>query len=389
VPAHRPRAGVYLHLPFCRVHCPYCSFNVFAGIDDLIPEYVATLPRELDLRLDGRRPEVDSVYFGGGTPSLLGPAQVGGLLEAIAARTRLDPDSEITLEVDPGSADRDRLAGFVAAGVNRFTVGVQTFEPRLLRELGRAHDVADAVATLDDLEAVGARNVNIDLMFGLPRQTPEDFDADLRRAIARGPAHLSLYNLTVEPGTGFDRRRRKGALVLPSEDDQAAMYRAAVDATRGAGIERYEVSNFARAGRRSRHNSKHWRSAPYFGLGAGAHGFAPARRLRWWNLKSPRRWARAVDAGRLPEAGREELTAEERLAEAVLVGLRTVEGLDRDRFLREFGVDPGADPTWAGGSDPRGGARVRVSPHHVRLTDAGFLVADHLAERLLRRLDPP
>lgn len=380
-------AGLYLHIPFCRVRCPYCSFNVFAGLDELIPDYLARLPAELDLRLGGRAVAADTLYLGGGTPSLLTPAQVDSLLRAVAER--VGEPAEITLEVDPGSADRERLAGFRAAGVTRVTVGVQTFSPRLLGGLGRAHTVADAVETLEDLRSVGFDDLNIDLMFGLPGQCPRDFDNDLARALAYGPTHLSLYNLTIEPGTEFAVRERRGDLPLPPEDDEASMYRTAVERTRAQGLDRYEVSNFARPGRESRHNRKHWFGHEYIGLGAGAHGFHAAAGRRWWNLKSPRKWMRAIDAGVAPEAGAEMLGRAERLAEAILLGLRTVQGLNRARFQSEFEVDPGASMGWAGPEDPLHGPRALRSAAAVTLTDTGFLVADHLAERLLRSLDPP
>jgi len=383
------RTGVYMHLPFCRVRCPYCSFHVYAGLADRIPEYTATLPAELDLRLAGARPTVDTIYFGGGTPSLVRADRIARLLDAVAARVDVTGDAEITLEVDPGSASRERLAGFRSAGVNRVTLGAQTFRPELLAGLGRAHDVPATLRTLDDLRAAGFTDIALDLMFGLAGQSPDDFEADLRRALELEPTHLSLYNLTVEPGTGYDRRRREGTLVLPPEDAQATMYATAVARTREAGLLRYEVSNFAAPEHRSRHNRKHWTGAPYLGLGTGAHGFDPAAGVRWWNVRSLRRWGRAVAAGRLPEAGREELTRAQRLAEAVLVGLRTVEGLDRARFRAEFGVDPGAETGWAGPPDSADGPCVVVDDAAVRLTDAGFLLAAHLADRLLGRLDPP
>jgi oxygen-independent coproporphyrinogen-3 oxidase len=360
-----------------------------------IPGYVDALPIELDLRLKELGPlapaRLDTLYLGGGTPSLLEAAQVHRLLTSVQARIPLVDGAEITLEIDPGSADADRIRDFQDAGVNRVTVGVQTFEPRLFAELGRAHDVDDAMRTIEDVREAGFTNLNLDLMFGLPGQSPDDFARDLARAIALEPSHLSLYNLTVEPNTGYAGRRARGALELPAEDDQAAMYELAVEATRSAGLDRYEVSNFAREGSRSRHNSLHWSGGEYLGVGAGAHGFSPASRppVRWWNLRSPRRWEREVRAGRLPEAGREALSRTQQLAETVMLGLRRVEGIDRAAFRRRFGVDPGLVLREGPGGDLIDGGWIVVDPRTVRLTDPGFLLADHLSERLLGRLDPP
>jgi len=384
--------GIYLHIPFCRVKCPYCDFNSYAGIDDRIPAYVDALLVELDARLPVAPIPITTVYFGGGTPSLLTPAQIGRLLDFIASRTRPASDLEVTLEANPGTVDTDRLAGFRAAGVNRLTLGAQSFDPELLAQLGRLHDVADTLRAVDDARAAGFESLNLDLMFALPNQTEAAWQRDLDQATALNPEHLSLYNLTVEPGTPFAARERRGRLTQPSEESQATMYEMACAHAAAHGLTQYEVSNFGRPGHACRHNALYWSGEGWVAVGAGAHGFdAPplpstgfGRRYR--NVRSPDRWTELAAAGALPEEGFEQLSPSAAAAEALMLGLRTLAGLDRQRFQRRFGVDP-LDPAGAAGQRLVDEGLLSASPERLRVTQDARIITDSIIEQLAGPVD--
>lgn len=338
---------IYLHIPFCRVKCPYCDFASVAGREELIPRYVAGLARELEQRLDLAVPDPfapASVYFGGGTPSLLSPDHVAHLLDVVRSRARPAAPMEVTLEANPGTVDRERLEGFRRAGIGRLTVGVQSFVPRLLRRIGRNHDVRQSRQTLADARAAGFPELGIDLMFGLPGQTRADWERDLDSALGEHPTHLSLYDLTIEPGTRFWDLAASGRMPRPGEAACASMYAHACRRVEEGGLLLYEVSNFALPGSECVHNRAYWRGDPWIGAGAAAHGFEPADGdpdfgRRWWNHRDPLRYLQDVERGLLPEAGDERLSAAEAGDEALLLGLRTREGVDVDRFRARFGID--------------------------------------------------
>ena len=386
-------AGIYLHIPFCRIKCPYCDFNTYAGIDDQRPRYVAALKEELRHRLrlheastvEGRPFAASSLYFGGGTPSLLDPEDVAELVSLAGS------PAEVTLEANPGTVDLEKLKALRNAGVNRLTLGCQTFQPALLAGLGRLHDVAQSRQALAHAHEAGFTEINVDLMYGLSGQTMAQWDADLDEAIGAAPTHLSLYNLTIEEGTPFARWRSAGTLPLPSEELQGAMYERAVERAEAAGWRRYEVSNFARPGSECRHNRVYWSGAPYLGCGAGAHGFAPGDGTpsfgrRWWNLRVPRRYCREVEAGRLPEEGHEALGRDEAIYEALLLGLRTRDGLDLAAFRRRFGISAGAllkEPL----SDMLARGLVREAEGRLVVAEDAVILLDSLLERLVRAVD--
>jgi oxygen-independent coproporphyrinogen-3 oxidase len=380
--------GIYLHIPFCRIKCPYCDFNTYAGIDDQRPRYVAALKEELRHRLGTCEPQPfapQSLYFGGGTPSLLDLDDVAELVE-IAGRP-----PEITLEANPGTVDLDRLRGLREAGVTRLTIGCQTFQPELLRQLGRLHDVHQTREALAAAHEAGFEELNVDLMYGLSGQTMAQWDADLDEAIAAAPTHLSLYNLTIEEGTPFARWHAAGTLPLPSEELQGRMYEHAVGRAEGAGYLRYEVSNFARPGSQCAHNRVYWSGDAYLGCGAGAHGFAPSSDRpsfgrRWWNLRIPRRYCQEVEAGRLPEDGHEILGAEEAMLESLMLSLRTRNGLDLGRFEARFGVAP---VHLLGGSlrDLRARGLLTLAESHLRVAESAVIILDSILDRFAREVD--
>lgn len=391
--------GVYVHVPFCRVKCPYCSFNVYVKRHEVRAAYVDALVSEVRLHADAlaqapflsRAPDgralVSSIYLGGGTPTLLDPSDLARIVEAVRTSFSVVPDAELTVESEPGTTTTDVFAALAELGANRLTIGVQSFQPALLERLGRPHSADEARRAVADARAAGVSNLDLDLIFGAPEQTLSDWRADLDAALALGPEHLSLYNLTIEPGTPFHTAHGKGLLPLPDEDVQADMLRAAIHACAAAGLDHYELSNFARAGRRSRHNQGYWQGRPYLGVGAGAHGFLPSppHGRRWWNLRSPAHYVEAVRSGRLPVDASEDLDAHQALLEALFLGLRQRDGLDVAALGRRFGGGI-ADGVRAASALPVPDL-VTWDGDRLRLTNNGVIIADSVIEALSRRLD--
>jgi putative oxygen-independent coproporphyrinogen III oxidase len=268
-PGPLPPLGLYVHLPWCTRKCPYCDFNSHAAVDFPESAYLAALLADLDderARIGAR--SIETVFIGGGTPSLFSVATVEALLVGIRARVVLAPDCEITLEANPGSADADRFAGYRAAGVNRLSIGVQSFDDGALERIGRIHDAAAAHRAVEKAQVAGFERINIDLMYGLPGQTCEAALTDVREALDHGASHVSHYELTIEPNTLFHRSPPP----RPDEDLLWSMHVASVAQLESAGLERYEISAYARPGERCRHNLNYWRFGDYLGIGAGAHG---------------------------------------------------------------------------------------------------------------------
>nr|WP_240901245.1 radical SAM family heme chaperone HemW [Thioalkalivibrio sp. XN279] len=324
-------------MPWCVRKCPYCDFNShelrgeapFAAYVDALLE---DLGQDLPL-VEGRA--VQTVFFGGGTPSLCPPEQVGRFLDGLARCLPVATDVEVTLEANPGAVERGRFSELAAAGVNRISLGVQSFQPALLRAIGRIHDDREALAAIGELAAAGIDNFNIDLMYGLPGQSVPDAAADLRRALEAGPAHLSLYQLTLEPGTAFFRRPPQ----LPDEDACWEMEREAADLLEAAGFRRYEVSAWARPGAACRHNLNYWLFGDYLGLGAGAHGkltLADGRVLRRRRRRRPAGW---LEGERLE--GEEWPDADALVFEFMLNALRLVEGFSLELFAQRTGLAAG------------------------------------------------
>ncbi len=267
---------LYIHIPFCRFKCFYCDFNTYAGIEKLIPDYVAALTTEIRrwneaLNRADIRPETETIFFGGGTPSLLSAAQVEDILRAFAPRLDFRDDIEISMEVNPESVTRDFVRDVMSLGVNRFSMGAQSFDPSELQMLGRLHDAGGTERALNALRAGGADNVNLDLMYGLPRQTLKTWESSLTGALKLAPEHLSLYALTVEESTPFHGWVESGRLPSPDPDLAADMYEMAEQRMADAGLEQYEISNWAKPGRECQHNLRYWFNTPFLGFGPGAH----------------------------------------------------------------------------------------------------------------------
>ena len=332
--------GLYIHWPFCAAKCPYCDFNSHVSSQIDMADWQAAYLAELE-RYARETPNrvLSSVYFGGGTPSLMDPAVVGAVLDAVAGHWTPANDIEITLEANPSSVEAERFAGYATAGVNRVSMGFQALNDRDLKALGRLHDVETALAALDVARSTFDR-INFDLIYGRQDQSLEDWTSELERAVGFEPDHLSLYQLTIEDGTAFGDRFARGKLRgLPDEDLSADMYLATQDICDDAGLWAYEVSNHAKPGQESRHNLIYWSAGDYIGIGPGAHGRLSLGDQRWatWTELSPSKW---LDQGlkHNGEAGREALSRADQAGEYLMMGLRTTRGLDLDRYEAISGV---------------------------------------------------
>ncbi|WP_163784313.1 radical SAM family heme chaperone HemW [Myxococcus vastator] len=346
------RFGLYLHFPYCLAKCPYCDFAV--AVARQVPEerYARAVLAELDTRL-AAEPSLagkvlDSIFLGGGTPSLWHPRYVAQVLDGLAARLRVAPGVEVSLEGNPERADAERFAGYRAAGVNRLSLGVQSFQPETLKALGRAHDAAMVDGAVAAARRAGFPVVALDFIYGVHGQTVAQVEADARRAVALAPEHLSTYALTVErdvlaEDTPLSKRLKRGELELPPDDTVVDMARVVREVYGAAGLHRYEVSNHARPGCSSRHNALYWTGGEYLALGVGATGMLLSPQPhRYVNLRSAERYLVEAEAGRLPEEGRESLGPEELFAERLAMGLRLVSGVDWEAVCERYGqpVEP-------------------------------------------------
>ena len=285
--------SLYIHIPFCQTKCPYCDFNTYQGIESLLPPYLKALTAELTVW--GRalsHPPVNTIFFGGGTPSYLPPAAVGDILDTVQTAFQLQPNAEITLEANPGDLTPERAKLLMQQGVNRLSIGIQSLDNGLLALLGRRHDAAQAIAAVHTAQDAGLTNINLDLMYGLPRQSAAQWQDTLRQLTALHPAHISLYCLTLEAGTPLRRRVEQGQLPTPDPDLAADQYHYARELLAARGYRHYEISNWSRPGQACRHNLAYWQNLPYLGVGPGAHSSLGG--WRFWNQDSPRGYIAAV-----------------------------------------------------------------------------------------------
>jgi oxygen-independent coproporphyrinogen-3 oxidase len=406
VPRH-----VYVHVPFCARRCSYCDFSIAVRRVVPVEEYCSALETELTLRFpyrgqqlgsdpvglhptgsdplatwnqsqrgqsrggsdlasaDNVPSDVDTIYLGGGTPSRLGGGGVARVLALVRERFPLAAGAEVTIEANPDDITESAVDAWLEAGVNRLSIGSQSFDDAVLAWMHRSHEGAGIEQAVAAARAAGIENLSLDLIFALPEELRRDFAADLDRLLALEPEHVSLYGLTVEQGTPLGRWVSRGKAVERAEEGYEAEYLAAHDALTAAGLEHYEVSNYARPGKRSRHNASYWQGVPYIGLGPAAHGFDG--RVRRWNLRAYIDWRDALAEGRDPIGGDEELTEQNRLAESVYLGLRTDAGLPLEEGERDL-VTPWEVAQW-----------VTVdAADRLRCTALGWLRLDALAAAL-------
>ena len=359
---------LYVHVPFCTRRCSYCDFSIAVRKHIPAAEFVTAIEAELD-RV-GPLESLETVYFGGGTPSLLPPDAVATILLDVSHSTNSLDEVEVTLEANPENVTADAASAWRAAGINRISLGAQSFDDRVLQWMHRTHDAAQIGRAVALLRAAGIDNISLDLIFALPESLGRDWHRDLDRAIALEPSHLSLYGLTVEPRTPLDRWISRGAIQAPSDDRYADEYLRAHQRLAAASYEFYEVSNAARGGRRSRHNSAYWSGRPYLGLGPAAHSFDG--RTRRWNHSAWEAYRRAIATGESPVESFEELSAEQRELEGIYLGLRTLEGIAAAALSRPL---PSSSAFVDSGWLITDGTRLRCTP-------SGWLRLDSLVSAL-------
>ena len=352
--------SLYVHVPFCQTKCPYCDFNTYQGIESLMSPFLDALLTEIATWARAlNHPPVNTVFFGGGTPSYLPDGFLGRIMEAIGRGFPVCPDAEITIEANPGDLmSPDKAGSLLAQGINRISIGVQSLDNDLLNLLGRRHDADQAIGAFRTVSEAGFDNVNMDLIYGLPRQSLDQWQDTLSRLAALEPAHISLYCLTVEEGTPLHRWVEKGEVPLPDPDLAADMYQYAREHLQDKGYHHYEISNWSRPGLASRHNLAYWRNVPYLGVGPGAHSCLGG--YRFWDMDPPRayieasrRWATemreppgSITAEWLetvgPVGGHEPIDLDLAAVETMFLGLRLLDGLDLAEASARLGVDLGA-----------------------------------------------
>lgn len=376
--------GVYVHVPFCAARCGYCDFNTYTpgelgtSAGGAQSTWLAAVRRELELAAHvlGGPPRADTVFVGGGTPSLLGVAGLAGVLDAVRDAFGLASGAEVTTEANPESTSAQFFEGIARAGFTRVSLGMQSAVPHVLATLDRRHTPGRAAAAAREARAAGLEHISLDLIYGTPGETDDDLRRSLEVALEAGPDHVSAYALIVEDGTALAAKIRRGALAAPDDDVQAARYELVDGVLSGAGLHWYEVSNWAAsAAARCRHNLGYWLGADWWGFGPGAHSHVGG--VRWWNVKHPARYAETLDRGESPAAGRESLTGKQRIVERVMLELRLADGLPADA-LDEAGLRAARAAAADGLLRPDALAAGRAV-----LTDRGRLLADAVVRALL------
>ena len=366
--------GLYIHIPFCHSRCPYCDFAFVVGKNHLAKRYTDAVIVEMQNRLQalGTLPVLNTLYFGGGTPSAIPPGQLDRILTS--AKNAIAPDAEITAEANPN--DRKHFEKLYEHGINRLSLGVQAFTDRALKALGRFHTASDAIVAFQAARDVGFKNISVDLMYGAPGQTPEEWATSIQRAIELCPEHISVYGLTIEPQTNFARRFQKGKLDVPPETDQAEMYMYAIDQLEAAGYTHYEISNFAQPGFASRHNLNYWHDRPYLGVGLSAHSYLDNRRS--WNVRGITTYIQRIEATGYALEREEQLTPTQHIMERVMLGLRQRRGLCAD-FLSH----PKIHKQYIAMANQH---LLEQIDNRIRLTRQGLLFADLVCTELVREL---
>lgn len=374
--------GLYLHIPFCKSRCAYCSFNSYA-CQSPPAAYLAALASQIRYWAGQqwcRERTFATLFIGGGTPTIYDGSELADLVRLCRTSFTFTEDAEITVEGNPNTVSEQALSALRRAGVNRLSLGVQAFSDRLLAGLGRSHTTTEACTAIAAARRAGFTNINLDLMYGLPGQSAADWQDSLAQALAHAPEHLACYELTIEDGTPFAHLVDKGELSLPGEEEALAMAELAHAFLAQAGLQRYEISNYARPGRECRHNLNYWRNGAYLGLGAGAVSCLSG--FRFSTVQEPEAFAGLVEAGELPLTEGECLPLAARFRESVVMGLRMIQGVSFARLHRQFGLTP---PGYYGKilEDLQQQGLVAVSKDSLRLTKAGLPVANQVLARLV------
>jgi len=331
--------GLYLHFPYCISKCPYCDFNSYQlKEDNQISSYISALYQEIAAYSQKlKKSNIKTIYLGGGTPTILSGTQIFNILEFCKENFMVDKDAEITIEANPGTVDSEKIKLLIDSGINRLSLGAQSFNNRFLKKLGRIHNTQEIIDSYYLAREAGFKNINIDIMFALPDQTTEDLQVTLKKAVSLKSDHLSLYNLTIKPGTEYYKEYKRGKLKLPTEDEEYDMFNWAINYLEENGFENYEIANFARPHNRSKHNLIYWQNKPYLGVGAGAYSFI--RGYRYMNYEEPARYIKEVTSGKSPIDNGEKLSLRKRMIETIILGLRTKDGVIYKKFKTRFKID--------------------------------------------------
>lgn len=373
----RPNWGIYIQVPFCQTKCTYCNFHTGVVSHERYRPYADAVCREIEIVAPSPPLSADTIYFGGGTPSLLSPTALAKIVETLRIRIGLI-SPEVTLEADPETITREKASAWFAAGFNRISLGVQSFADAELKASGRMHRRADIFSSLDALRAIGFGNISIDLIAGLAHQTLISWEESVGQLLVLRPEHISIYMLEIDEGSRLGRESLAGgsrysADRIPPDDAIAEFYESARVRLAKAGYEHYEISNWALPGFRSRHNLKYWRREPYLGLGAGAHSFDGAK--RWANAHDSAQYVAAIEQETLPREQFEEITREHALDEELFLGLRQLDGIDVTRIERDYNVhlQPRLAPLLTQGLVELDGPRLRLSPSRLTVSNEVFV----------------
>ena len=377
-----PGAALYIHIPFCEKRCIFCDFYTVAGSNNRIPDYIDALKCEIELRAEQKfwqRQKFETIYFGGGTPSLLSSAQISEIIDSCYHHFKFLSNIEITIEIDPSTVTPRQLADYRSGGINRLSIGIQSFDDDELVMLDRSHTSEQALAAAFSARYAGFENISLDFIFALPNQTLARWQKNLEQAMELEPAHISTYNLTVHAGTPLDVAIKKGAIEPLSEEEEREFFNVTIHFLESHGFRHYEVSNFAQRGFESRHNLKYWDGNPYLGLGVSAHSFDGKHRS--WNVANLQKYLKQLGEQRLAEEERETLTREQRIFEYTFLGLRQQEGIDLKKFTQKF-----KKPF----EEVFDGEITAMIQHgllihdddHLRLTQEGLFLCDEICARL-------
>lgn len=376
-------SSLYIHVPFCRTKCPYCDFFSVTGHSLALSSYPERLLQQLSLAPNRERLQkpLTTVFFGGGTPSLLSPTAVATILHTIEARPGIASQAEISLEANPGTVTPENLLGYRAAGINRLSLGIQSLHTGFLKQLGRSHSPKQATAAFRQARQAGFTNISCDLMFGLPGQQRKDLMTDLEALLQLEPDHLSCYGLTIEEATPFHHLHLAGGLPLPEEEAYRELYLSIHDRLLAAGYTHYEISNYARPGHACRHNLAYWRRQAYLGIGPGAHSFFPVGMGERWSVPPDLAgYAMQLERGDDPALMLESFDRRGAMAETLYLGLRTAEGVAEEAFIRHFGE--GVASVFSA-AVARCGRHLTLQDGYWRLDLEGWLIYDHLIEAFL------
>ncbi|GGG81768.1 coproporphyrinogen III oxidase [Parapedobacter pyrenivorans] len=372
--------GIYFHIPFCKQACHYCDFHFSTSLK-YRDELLAAMHREIALQktyLSGTGQQIETIYFGGGTPSLLAAADLNGLIDEVGKHFAIHHDAEVTIEANPDDLDHEKVQALRATPINRFSIGIQSFFEEDLRWMNRAHDANEAHEAIKRVQDAGYRNITADLIYGYPLLSDAKWQDNINQLLAFGIPHISAYSMTVEPQTALGVSVRKGKQIPMREGQSAAQFEYLMETLTAAGFIHYEISNFARPGNYARHNSNYWKGVPYLGIGPSAHSFNGT--TRQWNVSNNARYIRAINAGGIP-CEKEELTEQDKLNEYIMTALRTVWGLDLDEVEKRFGSHY-RETLYLGLQPFVLSAEVSLTGQVATLTQAGKLLADHIASEL-------